>query len=170
MFQLPVTVLGDWLKLIFSLSFAVAGCWWLSVKKTPYPLVIGIFIHSTLDSTGLPASTCRSRARGSTSAPSSATSTLSTSRASVCPATSSTGTRPLNCKFYWIASRCCHWNFSTDAAMYNVTRGSPSICFTRLGSYILRVSGFRTEWRRRKFCGGRWKRRRGRFRSVWAVS
>ena len=118
----------DRLKLAFSLSLAVAvvGCLWKERKKN-LPACDWHFIHSTLDSTGLPASTCRSRASGSTSAPSAATSTLSTSRVSVCPATSSTGTRPLNCKFCCIASRCCHVNYSTDAAMYNESLGSPRI-------------------------------------------
>lgn len=47
---------------------------------------------------GLPVSTCRSRASGCTSARNAATSTLSTSKASVCRVTSSTGTKPSNCK------------------------------------------------------------------------
>lgn len=47
---------------------------------------------------GLLVSTCRSRASGCTSARNVATSTLSTSKASVCRVTSSTGTKPSNCK------------------------------------------------------------------------
>ncbi len=91
----------DRLKLVFSLfSFSqCAVCLSVSVASTrPVFFCDCYFIHSTLAPIGLPASTCRSRASGSTSVPSAATSTLSTSRASVCRAMSSTGTRPLNCK------------------------------------------------------------------------
>lgn len=60
-----------------------------------FSLVSLVFLSCFL---GLPVSTCRSRASGCTLARNVATSTLSTSKASVCRVTSSTGTKPSNCK------------------------------------------------------------------------